>query len=180
MNNSSSSASPPTGDVPAKPKSLEKHSRSAARIASVQALYQMETADTGVARTIEDFTTYWMTGTPQPADEDGAAPLDLRHADQDLFTRIVTGVVETQSCIDPYLERQLAKGWTLKRLDATARAILRAALYEIIREPGIPAKVIIDEYISLSHAFFDGDEPKFINGVLDAAVREARADEVSR
>ncbi|MEM1193677.1 MAG: transcription antitermination factor NusB [Pseudomonadota bacterium] len=175
----SSSSTAPSHPSSSRVKSPEKHSRSAARIASVQALYQMETADTGVARIIEDFTTYWMVGTPQPTDDDGAAPLDLRHADQDLFTRIVRGVVDTQTRIDPYLERQLAKGWTLKRLDATARAILRAAMYEIIREPDIPARVIIDEYINLSHAFFDGEEPKFINGVLDAAVRDARADEIS-
>ena len=159
-------------------KDPEKHSRSAARIASVQALYQMETADMGVERIIHDFTTYWMAGHPQTPDDEGAAPPDLRHADRDMFARIVRGVIETQARIDPYLERQLAKGWTLKRIDATARAILRAAMYEIIRVPDVPARVIIDEYVSLANAFFDGDEPKFINGVLDAAVRDARADEV--
>jgi N utilization substance protein B len=160
-------------------KDLEKHSRSAARIASVQALYQMETADVGVERIIHDFTTYWMAGHRQTPDDEGVAPPDLSHADQDMFARIVRGVVEVQQRVDPYLERQLAKGWTLKRIDSTARAILRAAMYEIIRVPDVPAKVIIDEYVSLSHAFFEGDESKFINGVLDAAVRDARADEVS-
>jgi len=160
-------------------KDLEKHSRSAARIAAVQALYQMETADVGVERIVQDFTSYWMAGHPQDPDDEGAAPPDLQHADRDMFARMVRGVVEVQDRIDPYLERQLAKGWTLKRVDATARAILRAAMYEIIRVPDVPAKVIIDEYVNLSHAFFDGDEPKFINGVLDAAVRDARADEAT-
>lgn len=161
------------------PKNIERHSRSAARMAAVQALYQMDISDVGVERIVRDFTQYWMSGVEQPADEEGAAPLDLHHADRDIFAGIVRGVVDVQGRIDPYLERQLAKGWTLKRVDSTARAILRAAMYEIVRVPDTPAKVIIDEYLNLAHAFFDGEEPKFINGVLDAAVKEARRDELA-
>ncbi len=158
-------------------KSIEKHSKSAARMAAVQALYQMETAHSGVEKIIRDFNEYWLSDTEQVKDDDGAAPPDLHHADKDFFAKLTRGVVEVQLRIDPYLERQLAKGWKLSRLDATVRAILRTGLFELIRMPDTPAKVVIDEYLNLAHAFFDADEPKFINGVLDAAAKEARKDE---
>ncbi len=159
-------------------KDIERHSRSAARIASVQALYQMDASDIGVERAILEFSQYWMTGRKEALDEEGTAPLDLHHADREFFAILVRGVVEVQNRIDPYLERQLAKGWTLKRLDTTVRAILRAGLYELIRLPDTPVKVVLDEYINIAHAFFHEDEPKFINGVLDAAAKEARHDEM--
>ena len=73
----------------------------------------------------------------------------------------------------------MAKDWKLARIDATARAILRAGLFELIRRPDVPARVVIDEYVEIAKAFFEnGDEPKFVNGVLDAAAREARDDEL--
>jgi len=161
-------------------RDLENHSKSAARMAAVQALYQMETAQTGVEQIIRDFTDYWMTKRVSgPTDDDIMTPPDLHHADRVLFTKLVRGVVEAQDRIDPYLERQLAEGWVLSRLDATARAILRAGLLELIRLPDTPVKVILDEYINLAHAFFDTEEPKFINGVLNAAAHDARQDELA-
>ena len=144
--------------------------RSAARLAAVQALYQMETSGQGVDATIREFEEYRLGG-----DIEGE---QLHRADKAFFGDILRGAVETQARLDPYLERQLAKGWKLKRLDATARAILRAGLYELIRRPDVPCKVVIDEYLEIANAFFDAEEPKFINAVLDVAAREARDDEL--
>jgi len=144
--------------------------RSAARLAAVQALYQMEAAGLGVEATIREFETYRLG-----RDIDGAGSIG---ADAKFFADILRGAVETQKRLDPYLERHLAPGWKLSRLDATARAILRAGLYELIRRPDVPAKVVINEYLDIANAFFDGDEPGFINGVLDAAARDARGDEM--
>lgn len=143
--------------------------RSAARLAAVQALYQMEVSGQGVEATIREFETYRLGG-----EIDGVR---LHDADRALFADILRGVVAAQDRLDPYLARQLAAGWKLSRLDATARAILRAGLYELARRADIPAKVVINEYLNVAGAFFDGDEPKFINAVLDAAAREARTDE---
>lgn len=145
--------------------------RSAARLAAVQALYQMEKTGQGVEAVIREFAEHRIG-----RDLEGET---LFPADKSFFADILRGAVETQSRLDPYLERQLAKGWTLKRLDATARAILRAALFELIRRPDVPYRVVIDEYLDVAAAFFEDDEPKFINAVLDAAAREARADEVA-
>lgn len=144
--------------------------RSAARLAAVQALYQMETSGLGVEAVIREFKEYRLGG-----DIEGET---LHKADAAFFGDILRGAVEAQRRLDPYLERQLAEGWKLSRIDATARAILRAGLYELIRRPDVPYKVVISEYIDIAKAFFSGDEPKFINGVLDAAARTARADDL--
>ncbi|MEL6212936.1 MAG: transcription antitermination factor NusB [Pseudomonadota bacterium] len=141
--------------------------RSAARLAVVQALYQMEATGAGVETVIAEFGAHRLGG-----DVDGVALYD---ADTDFFESVLRGVVETQGRIDPYIERHLADNWSLKRLDATARAILRSAIYELIRLMEIPERVVIDEYIDIAKAFFEDEaEPKFINGLLDAAARDAR------
>lgn len=144
--------------------------RSAARLAAVQALYQMEASGQGVEATIREFQDYRLGGNI-----DGE---QMHDADAKFFADILRGAIETQNRLDPYLERQLADGWKLSRLDATARALLRAGLYEMIRRQDVPYKVVINEYLDVAHAFFDGDEPGFINAVLDAAAREARSDEL--
>lgn len=143
--------------------------QTAARLAAVQALYQMEWSGAGVDAVINEFVEHRLE-----SDIDGAV---FHRADADLFAEIVRGVVARQRRIDPYIERRLAKGWTLSRIEATARAILRAGLFELTAKPETPFRVVINEYLDIANAFFDGDEPRFINGVLDAAAREVRADE---
>lgn len=145
--------------------------RSAARLAAVQALYQMETSGQGVEETIREFIEFRLGG-----EIDGE---QMHKADAVFFADILRGTVEAQRNLDPYLERHLAQGWKLSRIDATVRAILRAGLYELIRRPDVPYKVIINEYLDVAHAFFDDEEPKFINGVLDAAAKAARSDELA-
>lgn len=146
--------------------------RSAARLAAVQALYQMEKTSLGVEAAIREFSEHRL-GAMLEGEQ-------LHAADKTFFSDILRGAVKAQARLDPYLQKQLAENWTLKRIDSTARAILRAGLYEIVRRPDVPAKVVIDEYMEIAHAFFGGDEPKFINGVLDKAARAARADELAR
>lgn len=147
--------------------------RRAARLAAVQGLYQMEVGGQGVEAVIRQFVDHRLGG-----EIEGHA---LADADSDFFTDIMHGAVELQLRIDPFIERKLAKGWTLSRLDATARSILRAGLFELIRRTDVPYRVVIDEYVELARDFFeDGDEPGFINGVLDSAARDTRADEYER
>lgn len=144
--------------------------RSAARLAAVQALYQMEAAGQGVEATIREFEEHRLDG-----DIDGAR---LNKADAKFFSDILRGTVELQRRLDRYLETRLPKDWPLLRIDATARAILRAGLYELIRRPDVPYKVVIDEYVEIAKAFFDKDAPQFINGVLNAAAQDARSGEL--
>jgi N utilization substance protein B len=98
----------------------------------------------------------------------------VEEADPDIFKSIVLGVVERQEAIDSAIMNRLASGWKIERLDATSRAILRAGVYELIAEISLPSQIILDEYVSLAHAFFEGAEPKFINGLLDAVSRDIR------
>lgn len=144
--------------------------RLTARLAAVQALYQMDASGTGVETVVAEFRDHWIG-----ADIEGER---FAEADAGFFEDIVRGVVRLQTKIDPAIDGRLAARWTLARLDATARAILRSGAYELFCHPSTPAAVVIDQYVEIAKGFFDdGDEPKFINAALDALGRDARAEE---
>lgn len=145
--------------------------RTMARLAAVQALYQMEHAGTGVDQVIREFVSFRLGG-----EMEGSL---LKDADADFFADIVRGVVETQRGIDPFIQNHLSEKWTLKRLDATARAILRCGIFELIRRPDIPWPVVVDEYVEIANSFFEKGEtePRFVNGVLDASAQAIRTDD---
>lgn len=138
--------------------------RNAARLAAVQALYQMEISGRGSAAVVREFVEH-------PLVEEGELSDDF---DADLMRALVEAVVEHQARIDVAIGGVLAKGWKLERLDATARAILRVGAAELITRPDVPPAVAIDAYVSLAHAFFEGPEPGFVNGALDALARAQR------
>ena len=92
---------------------------------------------------------------------------------------LLTGAVEMQRRLDPYLDKQLSTGWSLSRISSTARAILRAGLYELSRRADVPAKAIINEYVELAKSFFDESDVSFINAVLDAAAQDVRNEELN-
>ncbi len=145
--------------------------RTNARLAAVQALYQMEAGGAGVESVILEFRTHRLGG-----DMDGKS---LHEADDDFFADLLRGVVKTQNRIDPLIEQNLAQKWTLARLDATVRAILRTAAYELFHRRDVPPRAIIDEYIEIGHAFFGGEERKFINAILDALWSERREEDAA-
>lgn len=142
--------------------------RSAARLAALQALYQLEITEGAAADVIAEFVEHrfardLVTGEGQQ--------------DEAFFADIVNGVLKHQVEIDKSLAGSLAEGWTLARIDPILRALLRGALYELVARRDIPAKVIIDEYVELSRDFFDGSEPKFVNAILDKMAHRKRATE---
>ncbi|HEU0062880.1 MAG TPA: transcription antitermination factor NusB [Hyphomicrobiaceae bacterium] len=140
--------------------------RSRARLATVQALYQMDLAETDLHEVIEEFKQHRLSSSG-----DGNSMAD---ADQEHFAQVLRGVVKRQREIDPLIDQQLATGWRLARIDSIVRAILRAATFELIELPDVPARVVISEYIEVARAFFEGDEPKLVNGVLDQLARKLR------
>jgi transcription antitermination protein NusB len=144
-----------------------RQARSVARLAAVQALYQMETAGVGSEAVIREFADHRFE-----KDLEGQR---LARADEPFFAEIVRGVVEAQAAIDRAIRRRLAKGWRLDRIDAIARSILRAGAYELMRRPDVPAEVAIDEYVEIAKSFFEGSEPGFVNAALDAISRDERA-----
>jgi N utilization substance protein B len=155
---------------PGKAGGRRNAARSAARMAAVQALYQMELTNRDAASVAAEFIAHRL-GAPI----DG---LDLSSADTGFFKDLLTGVVAQQSKVDNAIARVLAAGWTLERLDSILRALLRAGAYEIVLRPDVPARVTIDEYVEIARDFFEGEETKFVNGVLDAIAREARPEDM--
>ncbi|WP_455477660.1 transcription antitermination factor NusB [Bartonella sp. B41] len=146
------------------PRSANK--RGAARLAAVQALYQMDMVGTGVMETAAEYEAYRLG-----KDIDGDQYLD---ADFQWFFSIIDGVVNDQKQLDPMLHQQLSEEWPLSRLDSTLRAILRGGLWELINCRGVPVAVIVSEYVDIAKAFFEGDEPKLVNAVLDGIAKEIR------
>jgi len=142
-------------------------SRSVARLAAVQALYQMEVSAIGVEHVIREFTDHRFD-----RDIEGVT---LASADEGFFAELVRGVVAKQAQVDAAIARRLAENWRLERLDATVRAILRAGAFELAHRPDVPTEVAIDEYVEIAKSFFEGTEPGFVNGALDAVARDVRA-----
>ena len=155
--------------VKRRPKPVE---RAAARLGAVQALYQMDLAGTDVGVTLAQFSSRAM-GEDFEAGQCG-------EADYKFLKEVVDGAVREQKTIDPAVDAILDKGWPLHRLDATVRAILRAGAYELMFMEKVPARVAISQYVDVAGAFFEAEEPKFINGVLDRLARQRRPDEFSQ
>ena len=143
--------------------------RSVARLAAVQALYQMEIAGVGVEAVVREFVDHRFERDVEGEDDTKRA---LASADEPFFEAIVRGVVADQGAIDQAIVRRLAKGWKLERLDTTVRAALRAGTFELIHRPDVPVEVAIDEYVDLTKAFTD--EGGFVNAALDAIARDVR------
>ena len=137
--------------------------RSAARLAAVQALYQMDLAQTDLGEVLEQFSTRTLGQSFEDGDVEGA---DFSH-----LCNVVEGVVREQRVIDPKISESVAAGWSLARLESLMRAILRAGAYELMFRDDIPARAVISEYVDVAHAFYEGDEPGFVNGVLDKLAR---------
>jgi transcription antitermination protein NusB len=144
--------------------------RSAARLGAVQALYQLDIGGADLGETLAQFSSR-VTGDNFDNGETGQA--DFKH-----LREVVEGTVREQLLLDPAVDKVLDKDWPLHRLDATVRAIMRCAAYEIYFKDNVPAKVAINEYVDVASAFFeDGAEPKFINGALNTLARQRRAEE---
>ena len=146
---------------------LRSRSRSAARLAAVQALYQQEMEGTPLPRLLHEFHEHRLGATIE--DE------QYHDAERDFFDDLVTGADARRDDIDGLISGRLAEGWTLERLDRPMRAILRAGAYELIARPDVPVASVISEYVDVAHAFYDKRESGFVNGLLDAIAKEARS-----
>ncbi len=143
--------------------------RAGARLAAVQALYKMEQTDESAKAVIREFMEDRLGFGP---DEE-----PIEEADPDIFKSIVNAVVSNQTKIDAAILKRLSKGWKLSRLDSTTRAILRAATAELLEHPELSKAVVLDEYVSLAHDFFDKTEANFVNAVLDNVSKDVRSAE---
>lgn len=157
-------------DIPKRDAQLHRpaNQRGAARLAAVQALYQMDIGRQTLEDTLAQFGAFHLG-----REIEGEQYLP---ADADFFRQILRGVAKHQLEIDPAVDKALADGWPMERVDATLRAILRAAAFELLRRRDIPARVVITEYVDVARAFYEDDASGLVNAALDSIARSAGAD----
>lgn len=147
-------------------KPIKGGARSAARLAAVQALFQIEASNAKAVFVVKEFLDHRLG---QIIDEDQFAK-----ADADFFSDIVVGTDDRFEELNTQIKECLSQDWTMERIESVARAILRAGAYELIARPDIPTNVIINEYVDVAKAFFDDSTPGFVNGVLDRIAKQNR------
>ncbi len=141
-------------------------SRSAARLAAVQALYQQDMEGTALPQLLHEFHEHRLGAT--------IGDVTYHEPERDFFDDLVTGANSRSEEIDRLITDRLAEGWTLERLDRPMRAILRSGAYELLARADVPAATVISEYIDVAHAFYDKRESGFVNGLLDAIAKQVR------
>ena len=150
-------------DAPVKPA----NQRGAARLAAVQALYQMDIGGAGVLEVVAEYEAHRLG---QEIDGD-----TYLKADASWFRSVVSGVVRDQLKLDPLIKSALQDDWALSRLDSTVRAILSAGVFELLERKDVPIAVIVTEYVEIAKAFFADEEPRLVNAVLDRIAKQVRA-----
>jgi len=145
---------------------IEAKARSAARLAAVQALYQLDMETPELHILLDEFHRHRL----------GAEIEDVEYLEADVafFDAIVQGVAARKDEVDGVLTARLASGWTVARLDKTMLQILRAGAWELMARPDVGVGTVINEYLDVTHAFFDAREAKFVNGLLDAVAKDVR------
>ena len=149
-------------------KSGNHNKKSSARLFAVQILFEMEINGKKINNILERLTNEYLIEISRLN--------KTEKADKNHLIKILKGVTKSQKDIDLNINDNLI-GWSLSRIDSVSRAILRSALYELRECNDIPVKVIINEYIEISKSFFEGDEPNFINGILDKISKICRPNE---
>ena len=144
--------------------------RSATRLAAVQALYEMEIVDAPADPVLEEFlASRW----PDAEREDGST-LAVPEPDKTMLRDLVRGVNERKTDLDGMIEAALTGEWSLDSLDVLLRTILRAGVYELLAKADVPTRVVLNEYVDMVHAFYEGPETGMVNSVLDRLAHKLR------
>mgnify|MGYP001279951802 FL=1 len=133
------------------------------RLVSVQSLYQMDMAGTDIDVIIKDHKNRIIF--------DNKDDILINDLNTDMYKKILYGVFENQISIDNKIKEFLDEKWSYNRIDITLRAILRAAVYELLFTPDTPFKVVINEYINIAQSFYSEKEPEFLNAILDKVAK---------
>ncbi len=141
-----------------------------ARFAAIQALYQIELSQGDPADVIAEFKAHRLSDLLEPLEED----LPKLRVDHGWFAVVTRGAAEQRDKLDGQIAACLAEGWTLERIGFVSRALLRAGAFELAERLDVPSSVVVNEYVEVAHAFFEGNEPAFINAVLDRLSKRLR------
>ena len=151
-----------------------KNCRSAARLAAVQALYEIDLVNSNIDIVLEDFLTKrWLTDDAKT----NVDPVQIE-PNREWLINLVRGVATSRENLDSLIGSALNEKWTVDRLETLIRVILQSAVFELVNKQDVPANVIINEYLNVAHAFFEGPENKLVNGVLDRLARNLRTAEI--
>lgn len=150
-------------------KDRKANKRGAARLAAVQALYQMDVAGTPVNDIFAEFESYWLG---REVEGSQYLPAEAAH-----FRDVVSGVLREQRVLDRTIDRELEGGWPLKRVETLLRAVLRAGAYELAHRTDVPARAVVSEYVDVAGAFLEREETGMVNAVLDQVARRFRSTE---
>lgn len=148
---------------------MSREHRANARLAAVQALYQMDVAGKGINEILAEFETFWIG---QEVEGEQYKPAEVQY-----FRDVLNGVLADQRALDVDINETLQDGWPLKRVEAVMRAVLRAGAYELKKRRDVPVRVAITEYVDVAAAFLARDEVGMVNAVLDALARKLRPQE---
>jgi N utilization substance protein B len=146
--------------------STRSRSRSAARLAAVQALYQREMEHVPVPQLLHEFHLHRLGATIEG--------VEYEQAEVDFFDDVVSGVHAREAELDGLVAARLPADWPLHRLDRPMRQILRAGAYELIARIDVPVGSVISEYVDVAKAFYGKKEAGFVNAVLDAVGKDVR------
>jgi N utilization substance protein B len=158
--------------APVQREDRKANRRGAARLAAVQALYQMDIAATPLNDILAEFQSHWIG-----QEVEGSQYLPAEAA---FFRSVVQGVLDDQRALDPMIDRTLQGGWPLKRVEALLRAVLRAGAFELSSRSDVPARVVVSEYVDVANAFLDGEETGMVNAVLQQLARQLRPGEFAQ
>lgn len=148
------------------PNPQRSKARAAARLAAVQALYQLEMERTPLRTLLVEFHNHRLGATIDD--------VEFADADVDFFDDVVAGVDARRDEIDALIAGKLSAGWSLDRLDKPMKQVLRAGTYELLARADIPPAAAINEYVDVAKAFYDAREAGFVNGLLDAIAKDVR------
>lgn len=144
----------------------KSNTRSTARLAAVQALFQHDMEKTPVPRLLKEFHDHRLGAEIE--DE------QYRPVEVEFFDELVVGASEKRDEIDALIAAKLASGWSMGRLDKTMLQILRAGAFELMARDDVPTGTVISEYVDVAHAFFNKKDSGFVNGLLDAIAKQVR------
>lgn len=149
-----------------KSKHSQFHEKSAARLAAIQALFQIEQAQATADEVIVEFIEHRL----------GANLIEEKSlkTDRTFFAKLVKGAWDERDTLDPMLEKCLREDWTLERIESVTRAILRAGAFELLHCQDTPIPVIINEYLNLTRSFYGDKEVAFVNGMMDRLAKVLR------
>ncbi|VBB69264.1 Transcription termination protein NusB [invertebrate metagenome] len=156
--------------------------RSAARLAAVQALYQIDMTGATPDSILKDVLERRIANLPLAEDVEGEREghVLIVEPDVSLLSVLICTAVTHEYDIDLMINRSLSSDWNPERLEIVVRCILRAGIGELLERLDIPVRVIISEYVDVAHAFYSGSEPGLVNAVLDRLGRHLRAREFDR